>query len=603
MKKAMKFVALALCLCTMGTFAACGGGAPEGSTEITFLYEADMYENPIFYELVKKYNDTQGKEDEVYVRASMIAGRGGERSTYEGHCEENVVMLNERSFKGIAVDNLFTDLTQYAQADNVDFSVYPEAFVNSARMTTGSNGNKTITGEGQNLLGMPFGSSPYVLFYNKDYFNKMGITVVSATEEELKTNAKYDKLMPHGYAEYTAKNGAPVEGAVVSTNLDGKSVYKIFNNKIPMNWEELRYVSKMFTKQYNSSALTTAKVGSEYGHANEWWFSFGWSVGADSIGWDGSKYNFTLMDKTPNWLATTTVSVNNKEYAAGDIISYEDKTVVGEEAMKNIDGLYQLPSAYDVQMEFLPYNVPSGKQIEKGVNGWGLASTNQERIGLFTTGTVAMMVETYMMTLRQLERAPAVKGKFDVAPQQQFRVYKDGSVYYNGQKTIGNEYLKVIGETYDNKVYTGELATENGTPIVGTNSVQNRYLYLVCPKNSDSSKYEASWKFMKWAAGIEGQKILAKTTNITPAHTTAAFDDFVKQKPELNNWAVANASANGSIPDWAYFESGEWVTEWSSDYNDSLRYGTMTIQEFLDNNYTAANAACAKAKIIIKGRK
>ena len=93
MKKAMKFVALALCLCTMGTFAACGGGAPEGSTEITSLYEADTYENPKFYELVKKHNYTPVKEDEVYVRASMIAGRAGERSTYAGPCAEQPAML------------------------------------------------------------------------------------------------------------------------------------------------------------------------------------------------------------------------------------------------------------------------------------------------------------------------------------------------------------------------------------------------------------------------------------------------------------------------------------------------------------------------------
>ena len=53
--------------------------------------------------------------------------------------------------------------------------------------------------------------------------------------------------MPHGYAEYAAENAevkawADAAGFVVSTNLAGDEVYKVFNEQIPTNWEELRYL-------------------------------------------------------------------------------------------------------------------------------------------------------------------------------------------------------------------------------------------------------------------------------------------------------------------------------------------------------------------------
>ena len=606
MKKIAKFLTTVLCACMVGgTLTACGDNTPEGFTGIKFLYEADMYTNDTFYELVREYNNTQGKEDKVYVTPSMIAGVGNERSTYEGTCDSNVVMIGEKTFKDIAIDGLFVDLTDYATADAVDFSNVPEAFENSARMTVGQNGAKTVVGKDQKLVAMPFGSSPYVIFYNTAYFNAMGIKIISATEEELKTNASYSKLQPHGYAEYTAESGAqaPIEGVVASKNLAGENVYKIFNNKIPMNWEELRYVSKMFTKEYNNSALQSANIKSEYGYANEWWFSFGWSVGADCIGWDGEKYDFTLMDKSANWLATTDVTVNNKTYSAGEIVSYEDKIKEGETAMADKEGLCKLPSGYEAQIQFLSYNVPTRNAIDTNTPGWGIAPENQERVSLFTSGTVAMVCETFLTSIRQFQDSTNVRSNFDIAPQQQYRRYKGGSVYYKGSETFANEYLKVIGKKYDNAVYTGELYEENNTPIVGSQDVSSGYLYLVIPRNSESEKYDASWSFIKWAASRSGQKIIAKAKNITPADQEVAFDDFCKQAPTLNYWAVADAHTHSGLSDWAYFENGEWVNKWSGFYNDYLRHGTKTITDFMTYAEADAARACANTTIVYRGKK
>lgn len=68
----------------------------------------------------------------------------------------------------------------------------------------------------------------------------------------------------------------------------------MFNNQIPTNWTELVELSKLFTKSYNASSAST------YGFLNEWWFSFGWSVGGDCLEWDEEKgqYVFNLGDET-----------------------------------------------------------------------------------------------------------------------------------------------------------------------------------------------------------------------------------------------------------------------------------------------------------------
>ena len=62
----------------------------------------------------------------------------------------------------------------------------------------------------------------------------------------------------------------------------------------------------------------------------------------------------------------------------------------------------------------------------------------------------------------------------EILRREQYREYEGGSVYYNGNNSFQNEYLKVIGKKYDGdsasetgKEYTGEIKTQDGTEIVG----------------------------------------------------------------------------------------------------------------------------------------
>lgn len=59
----------------------------------------------------------------MYVSPTMISGVGDERSTYEGSCKASVVLMsNDSVFKGIAMDGLLVDLSDYVEEDAFDLS-------------------------------------------------------------------------------------------------------------------------------------------------------------------------------------------------------------------------------------------------------------------------------------------------------------------------------------------------------------------------------------------------------------------------------------------------------------------------------------------------
>ena len=589
-------IGVAMCFATVTLATGCGEKIPEGTTRVRFTYEADMNINPTFYEMIRRYNDTQGKTDNVYVSADMVQGAGNMRATYEGQCESSVVMLSDEVFKDIAIDGLFLDLTEYAERDQFDFSGMPTGLLNSARMTIGKKGEKTYTGEGQNLQAMPFGIDPFVLYINRQNFENWGINFISVAENELDAyNEEHGThYMPHGYAEY-AEGNAPATGLTLSENLAGEQVYKVFNNRISTNWEEFRYLAKCFTRSYRADSPTPN------GFVTGWWFPFGWSVGGDCIGWDGEKYNFTLMDETPNYLATKEVTVNGKTYSAGDLITYEDK--VNADGIAGIDGLFELPSQREAVTEFLRYSLNRDYAVDgSGTEGYQIMPSNFAlRLGNFTNNTVSMVCEQYSEQYYDMTSSN-IRDKYDYAPVWQYRQYQGGSTYQkNGSSGFENEYLKVIGNEYDGQKFTGALEYENGTPIVGASAVQGKGMYLVIPKNSDPAKYEAAWKFISWATGEEAQKIMTKA--FVPVRQTVAENEFLEFDSKYNLWAVAHTAMNFDIGDWSYFQNGEWVTDWSGDFNDQLRKGNQTIGDFLHYNESKASSACANTNIVIKGRR
>ncbi len=595
-KKAAIALAAIMGFGAVASLCACGGSG--GSGEIDFWYSASVPDGRIISEMIDAYNNGQGKEDGVHVTGD---NRGSVSRTDLMVNSPNVIMLSDEQFKQFAVEDYYLDLTQYYEEmpGNYKEEEIPTSFTRAFRIDTKDDANgKRMAGEGAAIQGIPFGVDPMIYYYSINVFEEAGIKIISCEEKDLEK--KYPGLQPHGYAEYSAENGAkpPVEGATVSENLAGESVYKIFNNLIPMNFEEFRYLSKCFTKSYTDNDSTT-----DYGSATHHWFSFGWSVGGDCVGYDGEKYSFTALDSSANYLVTAKdgVTVNGKHYAAGEVVRYEDK--VKQADIATMQGLHPLPSQQTAMQEFINLSVPRDKTGGMVATGYGVATAINESVdALYSASNKVAMVSGRIVQTTTLE--VAYKGQYDIALPTQWREYKGGSVYYKGEETFENEYLKVIGKQYDGTVYTGELDkdAESGVPFVGRQTGYGSFSALMIPVNSDSSNYEAAWKFIRWAASEEGQRIYMKTGNVPNQSALALSDEYAAIGSGRNYRAAAIAAQGAEIGDWAYFNNGAWVDKWSGNFNQALRLGYTTPEKFMQDFAGIANTDIGKVSIVMNGR-
>lgn len=596
--------AVALSIVIAATCVGCGGGnggTANGITKINFAaIRCDEYLGDPFRLAVKTYNEGQGKTDGVFVEADY------ETSTLPGLANAvkgttyNVIGIENKFYKRYAVSDNFTVLETPDGTDNLltdelktrmDWNEIPQSLIDQYRFTEvkDKDTGKFYAGEGQELIGLPVGSNLQVLFYNEDLFAKAGINIISVEEEALAAfnTAHTSSIKPHGYAEYTTDYFADSDfdwKNKTSKNEKGADVIKVFNNRIPMNWDEQRCLARGFMN--NTFAGGKACT---YGYMSEWWFNYGWSVGGDCIGWNETKgeYEFTIGDKNPNWLAIDDVTVNGRAYKKGKVLDYEDATYINKNtAAPERSSLYALPSMYDAFVEFNRLGVPKDKTVVEGKNGYGLAQPDVNSTSrYFTAGTSPMLNNTFINGVK-------FSINYNIAPLCQYREYVDA---------MDGEYLPVI----DGITVIGDLKTaSNGTPIKGEpmSAMEADSFGVFMPRNANKDKAarEASVKFMAWLAGPQAQAILAKSNCFVPNQTNLGqSEEFVTSSDRKcsNSWAASFATEHCWYGDWTYFEDNSWISNWSTPLNSDVRNGSMTLTRFLENYTTTANNALAAMRI------
>ncbi len=580
-------------------------GQQKGKTVVYFIGVQDTFTQTAMNELIDMYNSGQGEQDKVFVSPTWSNGDYGQySSTLARSSRYSVVTVEVGQFKQLAVNDYFVqlDTDELLTEENktmMDFNNINDILLNPFRFN-GKNKNadgKYEAGRGQPLRGIPYGVNPFVLYYNSKIFKDKNINVISVPENELEAyNTEHGtNIKPHGYAEY--KN-APFEGAVSSTNLEGKTVYKVFNNDIAMNWEETRILSYSFQKQFSY----------EYGYMSEWWFNYGFSVGGDCIGWNEGKknYEFTVTDKTDNWLAIDAVTIGGNAYQKGQVLFHEDaaKVNAGSVDAATKAKLYKMPSQYEAFMEANRLGVPRDKVIEAGINGYGVSpNTTTNRNARFLTGTdCPMLVESYgsANSFRS-----SLKDNFDMAIYPQYREYVGGSVH-GSENNIDAQYLNVIGEEYESVVYTGDIKkADNGAPIVGEIQNAGKSYALCIPKNSDSKKFGAAMKFISWMCGKEGQSKVASTNSFIPSNKTLALSkDFYGSSDRVvkNTYAASLIAQNQDIGDYNYFQTKTWIDPWASLLNVNVRNGSCTLADFEAQKKEEADIALAAMTLRVYGR-
>lgn len=598
-----------LAAATLMSFAACGNGGKQAAgdrTQITFYAGITADNGPAYQQMVERYNETQGVIDGVYVNYKPKAsGYDSDLSTvFASKNPPDVLTIEDQYFKGYTkkgylyniqtlVDNPALVTKNEAGAVNMELGKMSDELVNRFRINWE---NKTAGNASDPLYAIPNGANSTFIYYNIDAFEKVGVNIISISEEELAAynSANGTSYTAHGYAEYDT-GAAPAQELKTSANLSGKEVVKVFNNQIPMNWNELIVLSKYLTQSYNAESVT------QYGFLTEWWFSHGWSVGGDCMAWDeaSGQYVFTLGNTDPGYIAVKDVTVNGNAYKAGDIVSNVDKAFLAANPSAVTEDLYALPSQYDAFAEFCALSQTTGKSVDfAGKRGYGI-SPSPAKLGsyskpqFFTAQNVAMLVDQ-LTAMPNVALSAANRFRWDIAPLVQYREYEGGDLNEDGS-------LRVIGVDG----YTGEPKKINDTQIVGLRSGSSKNSCFAIP--AGAANPEAAYKFIQWAAGAEAQAIMAGANTQVPNYVETGLSQgfLTSSDRKCANYRIAvQAVEYEKIGDWAYLEDGQWVTYWSNILNTDVRNGDMLLDAFFANETVTeyANINLSKYEIQMNGK-
>lgn len=427
------------------TAVGCNGGnsAQRGKVQLTFWAVINENNQEVMTEIVNNFNESN---DNYYVRivpktSGYSQSLGG---TLKGSNPPNIVQIDDRYFKNYVNEGYLTNLEEYfvdkvengevvREASSLDLSdIWPTA-VDRYRY----NPETGYSGGDNPLYGLPAGISPGVMYYNKTALKSASVNIISVAEEDVATYNEQNgtSYLARGYYVY---DEAPATGL---SEKGGK--YYVFNDQIPMSWEELLDISELFTKSYTSSSPTN------YGFFNEWWFSFGWSVGGDCLEWDDElgQYVMALGEETPNYLVTGDgATIDGTTYGSGDILSYSDKHYV-EDVLSagasnadyaEISGyvesqiLYELPSIRDAFTLFLRLSQSKGKPVTNEENGLALSPTptiigNKSKMNLLTSNEAAFVVENYTEAYSIGKSMAGLGKEWGISPLYQYRVYDEST--------------------------------------------------------------------------------------------------------------------------------------------------------------------------------
>lgn len=570
------------------TFCACTG-SNDGKTHIVFCTYGDSSELEIYSEMVDKFNETYGAENNIKVDHTPVAITGynsyitsmsTQRTSYD------VFLVIEDRFKAWTNMGILGDMTEYFDAvTDIDVSDVFENTVNRLRLNVKNNTSNST----DPLYGLPLDTKPSALYYNETMFEKAGIIVISVDEKDMdawNAGTIADKR-GNKKSDFAKLNGVtvPKKGYYRSMRpyvsgfewtMPAKDEVLVFNNRIAMNWDEMEDLAMIFSPSANPNA--GKDFGTDYGMFTEWWFNYGWSVGGDclqDLSGEG-EWNFSLLDSTPNYIVTGesyTGEWSGKVYAKGETLEHNDKfdlpkgkvmapddnggyTVDGKaigirssvQVAATAGTLGELPSTRDAFTRYLRLGASKSSVIEN-VGGLDISPNpnvfnNRTRQNYWYSGKMAMLID-YSTYIENFSKQAEIYGfEWDVAP---LLVYK--------------EYTEPMNPDCDTVKIQGKQAGECNSKAMAV--------------RSRSQVKDASAKFIKWMASKEGQSIRAAKGHFP--NQAELIGDIV-----YNGYAPKNVSIFSEnlqyqgAGDWWYLPDDMWIQVWANPLNSEVRNGSLT---------------------------
>lgn len=598
------------------TLVACGGGG--GSDKLQFWIYGDETELVTYTMMTEKFNSTYGKDHGIEVEISAKpAGSYTSliQNTARAESSADIFLVIEDYFKQWVEMGFMQDLTQYFDAiDDIELADISENMMIKYRYDEETE----FSTNDSPLYGLPVEARPTALYYNEDVFTAAGITVISVDEADMdKWNAgeiadrrgKYKKdyaklaniIVPKkGY--YRSKTPYTVDTAWQKPAADE---ILVFNNRIPMNWDEIEDLGMIFSVSTNADAKRL--YGTEYGYYTEWWFNYGWSVGGDCLtDLTGSGYwNFSLLEETPNYMVETnsyTGEFTGNVYKKGDFLEITDKLAVdkGQRLVPDDEGGYTLngeqvgvrasvaTAAENGDLTTYPSSKEAFERYTRlGTNtnvligdAYGLqlcptpsvfSSSGRLSINYFISGDLAMVVEqsSYVPTV-----SDSAEFHWDMAPLTQYKEYEDPNDPNN-----------------DTVVRRGKLAGHSNSRG------------LVTRKKSAEKRGDEIARFIMWMASEDAQVIRAENglfPNQASLHSNIDFGD----NAPTNMAAFSDAMAYQTPADWWYLKAFTWIDVWSVPLNTKLRNNVAgyTYQDWIDEAVSGSNEILYNDYILAKNK-
>lgn len=593
MAKWKSVIAGILAALTLFAFGGCGGlGGNDGKDHIVFCTYGDSSELEIYTAMVDEFNRTYGAEHKIEVHHtpkpvtgynSYITSMSTAKDSYD------VFLVIEDRFKAWANMGFMAEMSSYFDAvTDIDTSDVFQNTVNRLRLNVANNTSNPT----DPLYGLPLDTKPSALYYNESMFEKAGIIVISVDEKDMDAWNAGEIADKRGKkkSDFAKLNNitVPKKGYYRSRNpyvsgyqwqMPASDEIMVFNNRIPMNWDELEDLAMIFSPQANPNA--TQQFGTEYGMFTEWWFNYGWSVGGNCLQdlSGNGDWNFSLLDETPNYIVTDENGYvgawTGRQYAKGETLDFNDKfnvpqgkvmqptddggyTIDGKEVgirpevaqAAETDVLDELPSVRDAFTRYLRLGASKSSIIE-GQGGLDIAPNpitfnNRTRQNYWASGKMAMLVDysTYIEMFSKTANEAGREFKWDVAP---LIVYKE----YTEPLNPGCDTVKVMGKQ------AGECNSK-----------------AMCVRKRSNVK-EAAAQFIKWMASKQGQSVRAAKGHFP--NQKELLDDIVYNGYAPQNVTIfsENLQYQGA-GDWWYLPDDAWIKVWANPLNSEVRNGTKT---------------------------
>lgn len=592
MTKLKKVVAIFVAvLAAMSTTVLTACSNSRDGSHIVFCSYGDESELAIYTEMVDEFNKTYGAEHNIKVDHTPIGITGYNnyiQSMSTARNSYDVCVVIEDRFKAWATTGIIGPMEEYFNAvTDIDVSdVFPNT-VNRLRLNV-SNNTSNLSDP---LYGMPLDTKPSALYYNESLFNKAGIIIISVDEEDMDAWNRGEIADKRGHKksdfDKLSNVTVPKKGYYRSVRpyvsgfewtMPASDEILVFNNRIPMNWDEMEDLAMIFSPSSNPNA--GKDFGTDYGMFTEWWFNYGWSVGGNclqDLSGDGD-WNFSLLDYTPNYIVTGesyTGKWSGKVYNKGETLEHNDKfdlpagkvmtpdnnggyTLDGKKlgiradvtAAATAGTLGELPSTRDAFTRYLRLGASKTSVIENA-GGLDIAPNpiifnTRTRQNYWYSGKMAMLVDYSTYIENFSKQATIYNFEWDVAP---LIVYK--------------EYTEPMNPNCDTVKIQGKEAGECNSKAM-----------CVRARTSTQIK-ESAAKFIKWMASKEGQSLRAEKGHFPNQQELLGSIKYNGYAPK-NITVFSENLQYQSAGDWWYLPDDMWIKTWATPLNSEVRNGTLT---------------------------